>query len=90
MAREAKRKERDGDQDEALEGVDEVVVAAQVVNDEVVTETEGWERWAEDGEDELDEERVKVGRKEEKDFMVERLKMFEFGSREEAVRRGGK
>ena len=29
-------------------------------------------------------------RKEEKDFMVDRLKMFEFGSYEEAVKRGGK
>ena len=61
-----------------------------VVNEEVAAETEGWERWKEDGEDELDEEQVKVGRKEEKDFMVERVKMFELGSHEEAVRRGGK
>ena len=61
-----------------------------VVNEEVAAETEGWERWTEDGEDELDEEQVKVGRKEEKDFMMEKLKMFEFGSHEEAVRRGGK
>ena len=82
LAREAKRKERDGDQDEGREGVDEVVVAGQVVNEEVVVETEGWERWTEDGEDELDEEQVKAGRKEEKDFMVEKLKMFEFGSHE--------
>ena len=44
----------------------------------------------EGGEDELNEEQVKVGRKEEKDFMVGRLDMFEFGSYEEAVRRGGK
>ena len=58
LAREAKRKERDGDQDGGREGVDEVVVAGQVVNGAVVTETEGWERWTEDGEDELDEEPV--------------------------------
>ena len=38
----------------------------------------------------MDEEQVKVGRKGEKDFMVDKLKMFEFGSYEEAVRRGGK
>ena len=67
-----------------------VVVAGQVVNEEVAAEMEGWERWTEDGEDELDEEQVKVGRKEEKGFMMEKLKMFEFGSHEEAVRRGGK
>ena len=67
-----------------------MVVAGQVVNEEVAAEMEGWERWTEDGDDELDEEQVKVGRKEEKDFMMEKLKMFEFGSHEEAVRRGGK
>ena len=38
----------------------------------------------------MDEEQVKVGRKEEKDFMVDRLNMFEFGSYEEVVKRGGK
>ena len=37
----------------------------------------------------MDEEQAEVVRKEEKDFMVEKLKMFEFGSHEEAVRRGG-
>ena len=70
LAREAKGKERDGDQDEGRDGVDEVVVAGQVVNEEVAVETAGWERWPEmdgGGEDELDEEQVKVGRKEEKD-----------------------
>ena len=66
------------------------VIAGQVVNEEVAVETEGWERWTEDGEDELDEEQVKVGSKEEKDFMAEVLKMLEFGSHEEAVERGGK
>ena len=44
------------------------------MNEEVVSVKEGWEKW----------------REEEKDFMVEKLTMFEFGSREEAVRRGGK
>ena len=37
----------------------------------------------------MDEEQVTVGRKEERDFMVEKLKMFEFGSHADAVRRGG-
>ena len=35
-------------------------------------------------------EQVKAGRKEEKHFMIDKLKMFEFGSYEEAVMRGGK
>ena len=63
LAREVKSKEREGDQYEGREGVDEVMVAGQVVNEEVVAETEGWERWTEDGEDELDEEQVREGRK---------------------------
>ena len=44
LAREAKRKERDGDQNEGRDGVDEVVVAGQVVYEEVAVETSGWER----------------------------------------------
>ena len=60
LAREATRKERDGDQYEGREGADEVVVAGQVVNDEVAALTESWERWTEDGDEELDEEQVKV------------------------------
>ena len=93
LAREAKSKERDGGQDKGREGVDEVVVAGQVVNEELAAETAGRERWfemEEGGGDELDEEQVKVGRKEEKDFMVDKLNMFQFGSYEEAVKRGGK
>ena len=62
--------------------MDEVVGAGQVVNEEVEVETKGWERWTGDGEEEeLDEEQVKVGWKEEKDFMVEKLRMIEFRSR---------
>ena len=33
---------------------------------------------------------VKEGRREEVDFMVKRLNMFEFGSLKEALERGGK
>lgn len=66
------------------------MVAGQLVNEDVAAETECWERRAEDKEDELDEEQVKVWRSEEKHFMVDRLKMFKFGSREEAVNRRGK
>ena len=38
---------------------------------------------------ELDPEMVKEGRREEVEFMVEKLDMFEFGTLEEAMRRGG-
>ena len=44
----------------------------------------------EGGGDKLDTEQVKAGRKEVTDSMVDKLNMFEFGSYEEAVRRGGK
>ena len=64
LAREAKRKEREGDEGEGREGVDEVVVAGQVVNEEVAADVEDWERGMEDEDDELDEEQVRVGRKE--------------------------
>ena len=40
--------------------------------------------------DELDPEQVKMGRKEELEFMIKELDMFEFGTYEEAVSRGGK
>ena len=92
LEREAGRKKRDGGQDEGREGVDEVAVAGQMVNEEAA-ETAGWERWPEvdvGGDDDLDEEQVKAGRKEEKDLMIDRLNMFEFGSYEEAVKRWGK
>ena len=89
-----KRKEREGGQDEGREDISEVVVAAQVVDEEVAAEAEEWERWPEvdggDDDDDLDEGQVKAGRKEEKDLMVSRLNMFQFGSYEEVVRRGGK
>ena len=38
----------------------------------------------------MDPEQVKIGRKEEVEFMVKKLDMFEFGTYEEAVSRGGK
>ena len=37
--------------------------------------------------DELDPEQVKIGRKEEQEFMIKKLDMFEFGTYEEAVSR---
>ena len=38
----------------------------------------------------MDPEQVKIGRKEELEFMVEKLDMFEFGTYEEAVSRRGR
>ena len=66
-------------------------VHGKVVNDEKGEddeETDGW--WNEGDDDELDPVQVEAGRKDEVDFMVEKLDMFEFGSYEDAVRRGGK
>ena len=40
--------------------------------------------------DGLDPEQVKIGRKEEFEFTIKKLDMFEFGTYEEAVSRGGK
>ena len=53
-----------------------------------------WESDAEDDEEEgkpaeMDEESRRKGRMEEVDFMINTLKMFEFGEYDEAVRRGG-
>ena len=42
-----------------------------------------------DDEDELDPVQVEAGRKDEVDFMVGKLDMFEFGDYDEAIRRGG-
>ena len=39
--------------------------------------------------DELDPEQMKMGMKEELEFMIKKLDMFEFGTYEEAVSRGG-
>ena len=73
--------------------MDEVVVAGQMVNEEVTVDTAKKERWPEMGrcgeEEELGEEQVKVSRRDEKDFMVDMLNMLEFGSYDEAVKRGG-
>ena len=71
--------------------MDEVVIAGHVVNEEVAdvtTEMEGWPGVDEDDDDELDVDQVKAGRNEEVNFMLGKLNMFEFGSYEEAVRRG--
>ena len=89
--REKKRKEREGGQDDE-EGINEVRVAGHVVNEEVMEVTAEADQWGEieDSEDELDPKQVTIGRQEELEFMVGRLSMFEFGSYEEAIQRGGK
>ena len=69
--------------------MDDVEVAGYAVNEEVSDgEVEG--AGAEVDGDELDLEQVKMGRKEELEFMIKKLDMFEFGTYEEAVSRGGK
>ena len=50
----------------------------------------GDEDWGSWGKDELDPGLVKAGRREEVEYMVRTLGMFEFGSLEEAWARGGK
>lgn len=70
-----------------------MAIAGNVVNEEVAevtTELEEWQEADENDERELDMEQVKAGRKEEMDFILGKLEMFEFGSYEEAVNRGGK
>lgn len=91
--KELKRKERRRGEDDEREEVNDVVIAGLVVNKEAVEVTTEIDKLleAEEGEDdELDVEQVKVGRKEEVDYMIEKVKMFEFGSYDEVVRRGGK
>ena len=49
-------------------------------------EVEGWAGAEVDG-DELDSEQVKTSRKEELEFVIKKLDMFEFGTHEEVERR---
>ena len=71
---ERKRKRDDGEEQD----VDDVEVASYVVNEEMMNgEVEGWEQ-------------MEMGRKEELEFVIKKLDMFEFGTYEEAVSRGGK
>ena len=86
-----KKREREGDQDEGRE-INEVKVAGYVVNEEVAEIKMDVEEWYEEdvNGDALDPGQVNLGRKDELEFMVKKLEMFEFLSYEEAVRRGGK
>ena len=82
---ERKRKTDDG----GTQDVDHAEVAVYAVHEEVVgggVEGAG----AEVDGDELDPEQMKMGRKEELEFMIKKLDMFVFGTYEEAVSRGGK
>ena len=81
---ERKRKREDG----GAQDVDDVEVAGYVVNEEVTNgEVEGWAGAEVDGDE---PEQVKMGKKEELEFMVKKLDMTEFGTYEDAVSRGGK
>ena len=72
---------------EGAQDADNVDVARHAVNEEVMSgEAEGWRGGEVDG-DELNPEQAKV---KELKFMVKKLDMFEFGTYEEAVSRGGK
>ena len=85
LEREERKRKRD---DGGAQDVDDVEVAGYAVNEEVVDgEVEG--AGAEVDGDELDPEQVKMGRKQELEFMIKKLDMFEFGTYEEArVERG--
>ena len=55
---------------------------------EVGCDDEGESGWSKD--DELDQKLMEEGTNEEVEYMVNKLNMFEFGTLEEAMRRGGK
>ena len=77
---------KNGREREVTERVDDVEVAGYAVNEEVMNgEVEGWA-----GTNFDSPEQVKMGRKEELELMIKELDMFEFGTYEEAVSRGGK
>jgi hypothetical protein len=88
---ELKRKGREGGQDDGKYVINEVRIAGHVVNEEVMEVAAEADQWGEieDSEDELDPKQVTIGRQEELEFIVGRLAMFEFGSYEEAIQRGG-
>ena len=85
ILRKLEREERKRKRDDGAQDVDDVKVAGYAVNEDA----EGWSGGEVDG-DELEPEQVKIGRKEELEFMVKKLDMSEFGTYEEAVSRGGK
>ena len=63
----------------------------EVNEEEMVLEVEAEEEGAWGPEDdELDPKMVEGARREEVEFMVKKLEMFEFGTLEDAMRRGGK
>ena len=88
--REGRKRVREGDQDEGR--IEEVAQADEMAVNElrILEIDEDVEIDAELDEGELDPKQVVEGRREEAQFMVKRLDMFEFGSYEEAVGRGGK
>ena len=67
---------------------------AMITNDEHEVEDGDWDEGDHEVgvevRDRLDEEMVRKGRKEESEYMADKLEMFEFGDYAEAKRRGGK
>ena len=88
--REYKKRQREGDQDEGRVDMVSEKVGEMAVNEVEVEDMMGEEAEETWDAEELDPKQVEAGRKEEVDFMVGKLRMFEFGSYDEAVRRGGK
>ena len=94
LEREERKRKHEGDQDEGrigqvMEHNGNRRVNGYIVNEEVMEVEEEEEELLEDDE-ELDPQGVIDGRREELEFMVDRLDMFEFGTIEEAWKRGGK
>ena len=89
----------EGDQDERIARIrgdgedDEVMIAGYIVPDEkeeeVLEVDEEVELGGGNQDEELDPEMVKEGRKEEVEFMKDKLDMFEFGTYEQAMARSG-
>ena len=91
-----KKREREGDQDEEEMGMvserneEGKKVNGYDVNEEILEverEDEGEGGWMNEGE--LDQKLVGEGTNEEVNYMVNKLDMFEFGTLEEAMERGG-
>ena len=90
---ERKKRAREIEADDAMveqvfEEDGEKKVYGYVVNEEVLEIEDDGGEW--ELPEELDPRLVKEGRGEEVEFMVKKLDMFEFGTLEEAMRRGGK
>ena len=90
MDKQGRAKRRRSEADDKDEVMGEITIGGHAVNEEATGGAEeDWEEADVDG-DELDPEQVEAARKEELEFMIKKLDMFEFGTYEEAISRGGK